>query len=452
MINARMISKILKYSLLLFLFLFFLGQTDSWAFSPARERKIVVFHQEASLGEQEALLDKVEVSEKKKLRLIHAQAVKLSPRQQVLLLKDRRVLRIDPDVRVYALPRQSLCDRYPWLPWCQPTPTLDPDPAPTPTSIPTPTPTSEPTPTPEPEPTSTPTPMDPTPTPTLTPTPMPIPGNQPVPWGVERINADDAWPVASGLAVKVAILDSGIDIDHPDLDDNLAGCVNFIYSWRNCNDDNGHGTHVAGIIAAENNSFGVVGVAPQARIYALKVLDRRGNGYLSDIIEALDWAIVNKMDVINMSLGTGTNVVSFQEAIERAAATGIVQVAAAGNSGPAENTVIYPARYSEVIAVAATDSQNNVPSWSSRGLEITLAAPGESIYSTHLRGKYKTLSGTSMSAPHVAGVVALRLEGHLDTDLSEMEAILKDNATLLPFSAELIGAGLVDALKVVSAP
>jgi len=433
-----MILRVLKYSLLLFPFLFFLCQTDSWAFSSARERKIVVFRQEISLGEQEALLDKAEVVEKKKLGLIHAQAVKLSPRQQALLLRDRRVLRIDSDVRVYALPRQSLCDRYPWLPWCSPAPTPTP---------------AEPTPTPTLAPTLTPTPI-PTIEPTLTPTPTPTPvsDSQPVPWGVERINADDAWVMASGSAVKVAILDSGIDIDHPDLDDNLAGCINFIYSWRNCNDDNGHGTHVAGIIAAENNSFGVVGVAPQARIYALKVLDRRGSGYLSDIIEALDWAIANKMDVINMSLGTSTNVVSFQEAIERAAAAGIVQVAAAGNSGPAENTVNYPARYSEVIAVAATDLQNNVPSWSSRGPEITIAAPGQSIYSTYLRGKYKTLSGTSMSAPHVAGVVALRLEDHPNASSPEIGAVLKDNATSLPFSAELIGAGLVDALEVVSAP
>jgi subtilisin family serine protease len=249
----------------------------------------------------------------------------------------------------------------------------------------------------------------------------------------------------------VAVVDTGINTTHPDLNDNLAGCLNFIVSWRSCEDDNGHGTHVSGIIAAENNNLGVVGVAPKARIYALKVLDRRGRGYLSDIIESLDWAIANQMQVVNMSLGTTSNVLSFAEAVQRVRDAGITQVAAAGNSGPGENTVIYPAKYPEVIAVAATDSQNAVPSWSSRGSEVDLAAPGVSVYSTYLRGGYKTLSGTSMSAPHVTGVVALRL-ARAAADPSSLESLLEGNSDPLPFDPTLVGAGLVNAYKVVTAP
>lgn len=250
----------------------------------------------------------------------------------------------------------------------------------------------------------------------------------------------------------MAVLDTGIDIDHPDLDDNLSGCVNFIYWWRNCDDDNGHGTHVSGIIAAENNDFGVVGVAPNAKIYSLKVLNYRGRGYLSDIIEALDWAITNNIDVVNMSLGTSSDVLSFHEAVQRVNAAGITQVAAGGNSGPGADTVIYPARYPEVIAVSAIDSNNNVPSWSSRGPEIDLAAPGVSVYSAYRGGGYQTMSGTSMAAPHVTGTVALRLEDHPGENPATIEIVLGSNTDSLPFDPTLVGAGLVNADKVVSAP
>jgi subtilisin len=250
----------------------------------------------------------------------------------------------------------------------------------------------------------------------------------------------------------VAVLDTGIDIDHPDLDDNLAGCENFIYWWRNCNDDNGHGTHVTGIIAAEDNGFGVVGVAPKARIYSLKVLNSRGSGYLSDVLEALDWVIANEMDVVNMSLGTNSNITSFHEAVQEVYQAGIVLVAAGGNDGPGINTVDYPAAYLEVIAVSAIDAANNVPSWSSRGPEIDLTAPGINIYSTYRGGGYRTMQGTSMSTPHVTGVVALRQEDHPSENPNTIEAILEANADFLPFSPTLVGAGLVNAHKVVTAP
>lgn len=215
---------------------------------------------------------------------------------------------------------------------------------------------------------------------------------------------------------------------------------------------------MAGIIGAIDNTIGVIGVGPQIDLYAVKVLDRNGSGYLSDVIEGLDWAIQNKMQVVNMSLGTASNVLSFREAVQRVYQAGIVQVAAAGNSGGA---VSYPAAYPEVIAVSATDQNDVIASWSSRGPEVDLAAPGVNIYSTYKGQTYKTLSGTSMAAPHVTGTAALVLTtpvGIFDLDAdaiwdpieveNKLEATAEDLGT--PGPDYLYGAGLVDAEKAVT--
>lgn len=230
---------------------------------------------------------------------------------------------------------------------------------------------------------------------------------QVLPWGVNRIEADLVWGTTTGAGIKVAVVDTGISLTHPDLAANIKGGYNAISPLKSANDDNGHGSHVAGTIAALNNSVGVVGVGPQINLYAVKVLDRRGSGWLSDIIEGLDWAVANGMQVVNMSLGTSSNVQSFHDAVIRAKAAGVTLVAAAGNSygGP----VGYPAAYPEVIAVSATDSANALASFSSVGPEVDLAAPGKSIYSTYKGSNYATLSGTSMASPHVAGAAALVL-------------------------------------------
>jgi subtilisin family serine protease len=234
-------------------------------------------------------------------------------------------------------------------------------------------------------------------------------------WGVIRIDAQKAWTSSTGSAVEVAIIDTGIDQDHPDLAGNIQGGKNFVKKRGTINpnawdDDNGHGTHVAGIVAAVDNEIGVVGVAPGAYLYGVKVLDRRGSGYVSDVIAGIDWAVFTKgVDVINMSLGTTSDIQSFHDAVDTAYAAGIVVVAAAGNSGDtnSDNDVNYPARYSSVIAVAATDSADQRAYWSSDGPEVELAAPGVYVRSTYKGGGYSTLSGTSMAAPHIAGVAAL---------------------------------------------
>ena len=256
----------------------------------------------------------------------------------------------------------------------------------------------------------------------------PPPPPQELPWGVDRIDAEWAWDTTTGYAVEVAVLDTGIDYEHPDLDANCKGGINIINSRKSYKDDNGHGTHCAGIIAAEDNEEGVVGVAPEASLYGVKVLDRRGSGWVSDIIAGLDWCDKNGMDIVNMSFGGGYSS-SLHDACDAAKDAGLLLVAAAGNDG---GPVIYPAAYESVIAVSATNSSDGLASFSNYGDEIAIAAPGVNILSTYKGGGYATGDGTSMAAPHVAGTLAL-------------SANIFATADDLGLSADEQGAGLVDA-------
>ena len=285
--------------------------------------------------------------------------------------------------------------------------------------------------------------------------PTPTQPLQTVPWGVDQVDAEKAWASNTGSAVKVGIVDTGIDLSHPDLQTNIRGGINTINPGKGSNDDNGHGSHVAGTAAAINNTIGVVGVGPAIDLYAIKVLNRQGSGFLSDVIEGLQWAIANNIQVINMSLGTSSDIQSFHDSVIAVRNAGIVQVAAAGNSGGA---VSFPAAYEEVIAVSATDLTNTITSWSSRGSEIDLAAPGLEIPSTYKGGTYATLSGTSMATPHVTGGAALVLKTPVGTydlnanglwDPNEVLAKLSATATDLGESGKdpLYGSGLLNALS-----
>ena len=254
---------------------------------------------------------------------------------------------------------------------------------------------------------------------------------QEIPWGIDRINATEAWIISNGSAngvIEVAVIDTGIDRDHPDLENNLAWGVSVLNGRistkpNTYQDRNGHGTHVAGIIAAINNEIGVVGVAPAVEIYAIKALGNDGSGWVSDIILGIEQALLgpdgvldkdgdgviagdpedDAAEVISMSFGSSSDVTSLHEAIIEAYSYGVVLVAASGNEGA--STPSYPAAYEEVIAVGATNMSDAVPSWSNRGVE--LSAPGVDILSTYPDDSYATLSGTSMACPHVSGVVAL---------------------------------------------
>ncbi|HZG70179.1 MAG TPA: S8 family peptidase [Chondromyces sp.] len=231
---------------------------------------------------------------------------------------------------------------------------------------------------------------------------------QTIDWGIQATNTPVAWKQGyTGKGIKVAVVDTGVS-PHKDL--VLAGGKSFVNYTSSYTDDNGHGTHVAGIIGAKDNQIGTKGVAPDAGIYAVKSLDRNGAGYLSSILAGVDWAITNKMDIINLSLGTQTHSEAFQTLVDKAYSNGILIVAAAGNDGTANgsgDTVDYPARYDSVVGVAAVDSSYRRASFSSTGNAVEVAAPGVSILATYLNNGYARMSGTSMAAPYIAGELAL---------------------------------------------
>lgn len=264
------------------------------------------------------------------------------------------------------------------------------------------------------------------------------------PWGITAIRADEV--AANGAGIKVGILDTGIDGSHPDLAGRVFGGKNLINSTKSYKDDNGHGTHVAGTVAAVDNTIGVIGVGPEIQLYALKALNVNGSGYLSDIIEGLQWAVANDLDVVNMSLGTNNDSPVFKSAIRTAAEAGLIMVAAAGNDG---NDVDYPAAYDGVMAVAAVDSDLDIAYFSSPGIQVDVSAPGVNVLSSVLNGKYAYYSGTSMAAPHVTGTVALILEAHPeDNTYAEVLDRIIGTVELLGDSY-YYGAGLVDAFKAV---
>ena len=241
-------------------------------------------------------------------------------------------------------------------------------------------------------------------------------------WYISRIEADKVWGPGNdsnvapgdnaGAGVKIAILDTGIDVDHPDLEENIAGALSFVYG-ESPDDLYGHGTHVAGIVAAVDNEIGIIGVAPHAEIYGLNVLSSSGEGQLSDILQGLDWCIDNDIDIISMSFGNKEPLPPMDKMLDVAYNRGIVLVAAAGNNGV---TVEYPAAYDSVIAVAATNATDVRSCYSSRGPEVELSAPGDYIFSTYKGGVYAMFAGTSMAAPQVSGTAALIMNTEIDSD------------------------------------
>ena len=267
-----------------------------------------------------------------------------------------------------------------------------------------------------------------------------------IPWGVKRVNAAAAWDYTAGQGVKVAIIDTGMDYTHPDLAANYKGGYNAIISTATPMDDHGHGTHVSGTIGAVKDLKGVVGVAPKVDLYAVKVLDKNGSGQYSWVVGGIEWAVMNGMNVINMSLGGGSGTEALKQIMIKSKAMGVAVVCAAGNDSGAVN---YPAKYPEAIAISASDSADKLASFSSRGPEVAVIAPGVSIYSTKKGGGYTTMSGTSMACPHAAGLAALAVgAGAKGSDA--VRAALAAAATPLPgLKPTDQGAGLVDAFKLV---
>ncbi len=281
-------------------------------------------------------------------------------------------------------------------------------------------------------------------------------------WGVQHINSKPVHDqLITGAGIKVAILDTGIDYYHEDLANNYKGGYNFVANNTDPWDDNCltqfkncHGTHVAGIIGAKNNGIGVVGVAPNASLYAVKVLSVYGDGQTSHIISGLQWAVDNHMNIASMSFGGSDDSQALHDAVDNAYNSGVLLIASAGNTG---GFVTYPAAYDSVIAVSATDSSDLNASFSATGTKVELAAPGVNIYST-INGSYGFKSGTSMSAPHVTGVAALiystafqDVNGDGVNNNSDVRMLLDTNAKDLgPVGRDdIFGYGLVDAYTAV---
>ncbi len=267
-----------------------------------------------------------------------------------------------------------------------------------------------------------------------------------VPWGIARVNAPNAWAVTQGAGVKVAVIDTGIDCSHPELKANCAGGYNAFDSGKPPMDDNEHGTHVAGTIAGVWDGKGVVGVAPKARLYAVKVLDKDGSGGLTTIIKGLIWAGNNHMDVANMSLGAPMGTLFMRAAVKYAQMNGVTVVAAAGNDGKAVN---YPGAYPEVIAVAALTPQDGIAEFSSRGRQVQFIAPGEDVKSTIPGGKYAEFDGTSMATPHVAGLAALAVARGAHGVDAVRAALRRAARPVAGLTSEEQGAGVVDAAVLV---
>jgi len=274
---------------------------------------------------------------------------------------------------------------------------------------------------------------------------QPIVQSETVPEGVNQIKAPDAWDATKAKGIKVAILDTGIDCDHPDIKPNYKFGVSFIDDESSAMDYNGHGTHCAGIVAAAINGEGVVGVAPSAYLYAVKVLSRTGSGAWSSLIAGIDWCINKKnLDILSMSLG-GSSAPSALEAICNAAWNqGAILIAAAGNDygGP----VSHPAKYKSVIAVSAIDSSNVLAVFSNKGPEVELCAPGVQVLSTRVGGGHVRMSGTSMACPHVAGAAAIAKGSHRYADNVTIRRLLAQTADNLgaPGRDEEYGFGRVD--------
>jgi subtilisin len=276
-------------------------------------------------------------------------------------------------------------------------------------------------------------------------------------WGADQIDAETVWGGSedavniagggpTGQGVKVAILDTGINHRHTDLSGNYAGGYDFVNADSDPMDDNGHGTHCAGIVAAQDDGRGIIQVAPKASLYGVKVLNENGGGSDSDVVAGLQWCVDNGMQVASMSFGGSEPSASLEAACDSAYGAGVLLVAAAGNSGSGEDTAKYPARHDSVMAIAATDPNNERASFSSTGPSVEVAAPGVNILSTVLK-KYETKSGTSMACPHVSGVAALVMQATSGT-AAEVRQQLGSTADDLgaPGRDEEYGYGLVNAV------
>ena len=276
-----------------------------------------------------------------------------------------------------------------------------------------------------------------------------------------QINADDVWNLGyTGSGVTVAILDTGIDYNHPELSSSFAGCKSFVSYTSNCFDDHGHGTHVSGIITADGMGGSpqgfAKGVAPDASVWMAKVCDASGSCYVSDIAAAIEYVVKNNIaKIMSISLGGGGTPQAncdkdyLAQKVNWAVDNGVTIVAAAGNTS---GKVSSPGCASKAIAVGAVDKSDVRASWSGSGLALDIMAPGVNIYSTLPNNSYDSWSGTSMATPHVSATVALlRQKNSTLTDSQIKDALYKTTKDLGKVGRDrYYGWGRVDALGAIN--
>ena len=283
-------------------------------------------------------------------------------------------------------------------------------------------------------------------------------------WGYPLIRANKATSLGyTGKDVKIAIIDSGINNKHPDL--KIAGGISKVPERSAYSDRLGHGTHVAGIIGAQNNSIGTVGVAPDSLIYSVKVLNDYGAGDLEGVIAGVQWAIDQKMDIINMSLTTESDNQALKDVLKKAYDQGILIVAASGNYAKADefkknsSNVLFPARYSSVIAVGSISQLNKLSVFSYYGTAQELVAPGEGIISTFVNAKtttqddYQSSEGTSVATPFAAGTFAQYMEAYPHLSNGQLRATVARAALDLGTAGKdtRYGHGMVRSLATAAA-
>jgi subtilisin family serine protease len=270
-------------------------------------------------------------------------------------------------------------------------------------------------------------------------------------WALNDVHFESVWTRHSGLGVTVAVVDTGIQANHPDLVGHVLSGAQFtgntgVSSGNGQVDGFGHGTHVAGIIAAaSSNAIGVSGAAPGASLLPVRVLDNDGSGYDTDVARGIDWATSHGAKIINLSLGGPSASTVLQASITNAVAHGVTVVAAAGNSGP-NTPPSYPGAFPNVIAVAAVDRTNAVASFSTRGAYVDVAAPGVDILSTYKGSLYATMSGTSMATPYTTAALALLAQERPTWTPTQLQARLEATATHLGAAGKnpATGMGLIN--------
>lgn len=276
-------------------------------------------------------------------------------------------------------------------------------------------------------------------------------------WGLRMLKVPTIWDNAQGEGIRIGVADTGVQANHPDLSDAVIGGKDFTGSgsWG---DRQSHGTHCCGIIGARKNGIGMVGVAPRSSLIMAKVLGDDGSGSSQSVATGIMWLADQGCDVISVSLGSSQHSQMIYQAIKYCVNKGSVVVAAAGNSGPGPDTMIYPGAYPEVIGVGSINVSKDISRFSSRGSDMDIVAPGENIFSTINEGRYATYSGTSMACPFVAGVLGLYISFRRKTQAAfkllptDAYKIIKETATDagVPGLDPTFGYGIINPLGIMA--